>query len=69
MNTTDTQNQCISTKDGITITSAIVGILLLISEIMPFFRPKDNYNGLIQSIQNILQEHLKKSNQVLQNHD
>jgi hypothetical protein len=64
-NSTEIGTQCITTRDGISIASGVIGILLLISEILPFFRPKDNYNGLLQSIQSILQEQLKKNNQVI----
>lgn len=60
MNTTTTDTQCLNTKDGITIASAVIGLLLIISEILPYFKPRDNYNGLLQSIQSILQEHLRK---------
>jgi len=59
-NSTEIGTQCITTRDGISIASGVIGILLLISEILPFFRPKDKYNGLLQSIQTILQEHLRK---------
>jgi hypothetical protein len=58
--TTDIPIQCLNTKDGITIASAVIGLLLIISEILPYFKPRDNYNGLIQSIQTILQEHLRR---------
>jgi hypothetical protein len=63
MNSTDTQNQCITTKDSITITTGVIGVLLLISELLPYFKPRNDYNGLIQSILSILQkinETLKK---------
>jgi hypothetical protein len=63
MNSTDTQNQCITTKDSITITTGVIGVLLLISELLPYFQPKDKYNGILQSVLSILQkinETLKK---------
>lgn len=60
MNTTTTDTQCLNTKDGITIASAVIGLLLIISEILPYFKPRDNYNGLLQSIQSILQEQLRR---------
>jgi hypothetical protein len=58
-------SQCLNTKDGLTIASGVISLLLIISEILPYFKPRDNYNGLIQSIQNILQEQLRRQNQIL----
>jgi len=62
MNTTTDiiPSQCLNAKDGLTIASAVISLFLIISEILPYFKPRDNYNGLIQSIQSILQEHLRK---------
>ena len=62
MNSTDTQNQCITTKDSI-ITTGVIGFFLLVSELLPYFQPKDKYNGILQSVLSILQkinETLKK---------
>lgn len=59
-NQTDSTVQCLSVKDGLSIASLVMGFLLLISEILPFVRPKDKYNGLIQSIQTLLQEHARR---------
>jgi hypothetical protein len=69
MNTTTTtiNTECLNAKDGISIAAGIIGLLLIISEALPYFKPKENYNGLLQSIQNILQEQLKKQNPSSQN--
>ena len=62
MNTTTTNTECLNAKDGISIATGIIGLLLIISEALPYFKPKEKYNGLLQSIQNILQEQLKRQN-------
>ena len=42
-------SKCTDIKDAISITTAILSALLLLSEIMPFIKPKERCNGLIHS--------------------
>jgi len=48
---TNTNSNCFEINQQITLSSAIIGLLLLISEILPYIKPMDSCNGIIHSVQ------------------
>lgn len=45
---------CIDTKDGINIATATLSLLLIVSEILPYCKPRESCNGIIHSLQCLL---------------
>ena len=45
---------CVDTKDGISIATAILSLLLIVSEILPYCKPRESCNGIIHSLQCLL---------------
>ena len=53
--TTSSQSTiCVDTKDGISFATAILSLLLIVSEILPYCKPRESCNGIIHSLQCLL---------------
>ena len=50
----NTTTICVDTKDGISIATAILSLLLIVSEILPYCKPRESCNGIIHSLQCLL---------------